>query len=105
MPLEMLGDDDLMLRVDIRAYTKTGEVFRVSGISTAPHILSDGMHLEAARNFEEQYHAMVTRPSLNRFNAFLNTYTKKKKDDREEGTRFLATRDTPEDQGYISDTD
>ncbi len=105
MPLEMLGEEDVMLRVDIRAYTKNGEAFRVSGISTAPHILSDHMHLEAPRNFEELYHSTVTRPALNRFNALIGQYTKKRKDDREEGTRFLPARGASEDQGYISDTE
>ena len=104
MPLDMLGDDDVMLRVDIRAYTKSGEAFRVSGISTSPHILSDSMHLEAARNFEELYHSTVTRPALNRFNSFLSQYTKKIKDDREEGI-YLPARGTSEDQGYISETE
>jgi hypothetical protein len=76
VPAELLSGMDAMMRVDIRVYTNTGEKFRVTGLNTLPHILSDGMHAEAARNFEELFHSMVTRPTLNRFNSFLNEFTK-----------------------------
>lgn len=76
VPYDMLGDTDVLLRVDLRVYTRSGEEFKVAGVNTIPHILSTGMHIEAPHLFEDMFNSVVARPLLAKFNGFLNEHTK-----------------------------
>ena len=107
VPFHHLDTNDIILRVDVRAYSHRGEEFRVCGLNTMPHVLSPEMHLEAARNFEELFHSTVTRPSLNRFNTYLSKYTKQATHDDDPAPVFksLPVRGTSEDSGYLSDAE
>jgi hypothetical protein len=81
VPTQFIGEKDLMLRVDIRAFTKDGEVIRVVGINSLPHVLDDALLPEAPRNFEEMYHASVTRPVLARFNNYIQQFVDRGRDE------------------------
>lgn len=111
VPYELLGDHDVMVRVDIRVFSKAGEEFRVTGLNTAPHILSDEAHPEAPHLFNDLFTSTIARPTLSRFSALLNTRTKR--DDQEPRisnqtpTLSLETKEESEepviDKGFLAD--
>lgn len=95
----MIGDTDVLLQVDIRVFNNKGEVFKVKGINTLPHIVDQSMLPEAYRNFEETFHASIGRPLLASFRKFISTHVERENESKSDFPRI----DTPKDQGYITD--
>jgi hypothetical protein len=97
---EMIGDNDVLLQVDIRLYNNKGEVFKVKGLNTLAHITDQSMLPEAYRNFEETFHAAIGRPVLASFRKFIGEFVEKESDTKQ----LLTLPDPSKDQGYISDS-
>ena len=90
---------DVLLKVDIRVYDKTGQVFQVKGLNTLPHIIDQSMLPEAYRNFEEAFHAAIGRPILGSFRKYISQFVK-----RDDSFNTLTAPNPSEDQGYLSDS-
>ncbi|TXI09680.1 MAG: hypothetical protein E6Q68_09770 [Polynucleobacter sp.] len=95
---EMMGDTDIVLQVDIRMYDKNGEVFKVKGLNTLPHIIDPSLLPESYRNFEETYHASISRPVLASFRKFISKHIQ-----REESSTPFTLPSSSENTGYLSD--
>lgn len=96
----MIGDTDVLLQVDIRLYNNKGEVFKVKGLNTLPHITDQSMLPEAYRNFEESFHAAIGRPTLAAFRKFISQFVEKESDYKQSFTLPSSSADS----GYITDS-
>jgi len=97
---EMIGDTDVVLQVDIRLFDKNGEVFKVKGLNTLPHIIDQSLLPEAYRNFEETYHASISRPVLASFRKYISKYVRRE----EEPSAAFTLPNSSENSGYLSET-
>lgn len=71
--LSRMNAGDLLLDVDIKAFTQEGEtIFRVAGLNQFPRILDDSMLPESKVNFEQTLVSQVVRPTLNAFADYVN---------------------------------
>lgn len=104
LPLDMLDDNGLLLRVDIRAYGPSGEIFKVAGVNTMPLALDDALAVEACRNFEQLFEVAVAGPLRAKFNALISEIVRKRKNaaDTEKRYRLEVDTATPE---FISDAE
>lgn len=94
---QFLGDKDAMLRVDIRVYTKDGgEELKVTTVNTLPRIIDDAVLPEAPRNFEEMFHAVVSRPVLSSWNSLIQKYIDRGRDEFRPALPERASQEDPE---------
>lgn len=72
--LSQIGDQDLLLRFDLRLYSRDVEIFEVSGHNKMALMLTDEMLPEATRNMEVIFYTSLFRPLMSAFTNHINKF-------------------------------
>lgn len=104
--LSRMNKGDLILDVDIKAFTSDGEqVFRVAGLNQFPRILDNSMLPESKVNFEQTLVSQVVRPTLNAFADYINRLISRPSKLELPSSDYEQGRDTSPNPNFISESE